>query len=174
VHQGPDDGGSKYFWNTGKLLPHYTALQPIRQPFLGTVLLVWVWGRNQKATNQYIHSHSVHPKKIWYVHCDGKKPIKQCSIFHWYDGTHLQFHTATDMNNVLTEVKCLRKRRNHQAVCISAVLFNYYDVLHLPFISCFVDYYKMLQCKAQCLTKMQNNSTCSSVSPELLNKWVSG
>jgi hypothetical protein len=31
-HQGPDDGGSKYFWNVGKLLPDYTALQPRRQP----------------------------------------------------------------------------------------------------------------------------------------------
>jgi hypothetical protein len=28
----PDDGGSKDLWNVGKLLPAYTALQPIRQP----------------------------------------------------------------------------------------------------------------------------------------------
>jgi hypothetical protein len=28
----PDDGGSKDFWNIGKLLPDYTALQPRRQP----------------------------------------------------------------------------------------------------------------------------------------------
>jgi hypothetical protein len=36
-HQGdetrrPDDGGSKHLWNVGKLLPHYTAQQPRRQP----------------------------------------------------------------------------------------------------------------------------------------------
>jgi hypothetical protein len=30
--RGPDDGGSKDLWNTGKLLPDYTALQPRRQP----------------------------------------------------------------------------------------------------------------------------------------------
>jgi hypothetical protein len=30
-HQG-DDGGRKYLWNVGKLLPDYTALQPRRQP----------------------------------------------------------------------------------------------------------------------------------------------
>jgi hypothetical protein len=29
-----DDGGSKDLWNTGKLLPDYTALQPRRQPSL--------------------------------------------------------------------------------------------------------------------------------------------
>jgi hypothetical protein len=28
----PDDGGSKDLWNVGKLLTHYTALQPRRQP----------------------------------------------------------------------------------------------------------------------------------------------
>jgi hypothetical protein len=28
----PDDGGSKYLWNVGKLLPDYTALLPRRQP----------------------------------------------------------------------------------------------------------------------------------------------
>jgi hypothetical protein len=28
----PDDGGSKYLWNVGKLLPDYTALQPRRHP----------------------------------------------------------------------------------------------------------------------------------------------
>jgi hypothetical protein len=28
----PDDGGSKDFWNVGKLLPDYSALQPRRQP----------------------------------------------------------------------------------------------------------------------------------------------
>jgi hypothetical protein len=28
----PDDGRSKVLWNTGKFLPDYTALQPIRQP----------------------------------------------------------------------------------------------------------------------------------------------
>jgi hypothetical protein len=28
----PDDGGSKYLWNIGKLLPDYTMLQPRRQP----------------------------------------------------------------------------------------------------------------------------------------------
>jgi hypothetical protein len=28
----PDDGGSKYLWNVGKLLPDYMALQPKRQP----------------------------------------------------------------------------------------------------------------------------------------------
>jgi hypothetical protein len=28
----PDDGGSKDLWNSGKLLPDYTALQPRRQP----------------------------------------------------------------------------------------------------------------------------------------------
>jgi hypothetical protein len=28
----PDDGGSKDLWNTDKLLPDYTALQPRRQP----------------------------------------------------------------------------------------------------------------------------------------------
>jgi hypothetical protein len=27
-----DDGGSKYLWNVGKLLPDYTALKPSRQP----------------------------------------------------------------------------------------------------------------------------------------------
>jgi hypothetical protein len=27
-----DDGGSKYLWNVGKLLPDYTALQPRTQP----------------------------------------------------------------------------------------------------------------------------------------------
>jgi hypothetical protein len=27
----PDDGGSKYLWNVGKLLPDYTVLQPRRQ-----------------------------------------------------------------------------------------------------------------------------------------------
>jgi hypothetical protein len=27
-----DDGGSKHFWNIGKLLPDYTAQQPRRQP----------------------------------------------------------------------------------------------------------------------------------------------
>jgi hypothetical protein len=34
-HQGdddPDDGGSKYLWNVGKLLPDYMALQPRRRP----------------------------------------------------------------------------------------------------------------------------------------------
>jgi hypothetical protein len=30
-HQG-DDEGSKDFWNAGKFLPDYTALQPRRQP----------------------------------------------------------------------------------------------------------------------------------------------
>jgi hypothetical protein len=30
----PDDGGSKYLWNVGKLLPHNAALQPRRQPSL--------------------------------------------------------------------------------------------------------------------------------------------
>jgi hypothetical protein len=28
----PDNGGSKVFWNAGKLTPDYTALQPRRQP----------------------------------------------------------------------------------------------------------------------------------------------
>jgi hypothetical protein len=28
----PYDGGSKYLWNVGKLLPDYMVLQPIRQP----------------------------------------------------------------------------------------------------------------------------------------------
>jgi hypothetical protein len=32
LHQRPDDGGSKYLWNVGKLLPDYTTLQPRRQP----------------------------------------------------------------------------------------------------------------------------------------------
>jgi hypothetical protein len=33
-HQGkqPDDGGSKYLWNVGKLLPDYTAQEPRTQP----------------------------------------------------------------------------------------------------------------------------------------------
>jgi hypothetical protein len=28
----PDDGGSKYLWNVGKLLPDYTTQHPRRQP----------------------------------------------------------------------------------------------------------------------------------------------
>jgi hypothetical protein len=28
----PDDGGSKDLWNIGKLIPDYTAIQPLRQP----------------------------------------------------------------------------------------------------------------------------------------------
>jgi hypothetical protein len=32
VTHRPDDGGSKYLWNVGKLLPDYTPLQPRRQP----------------------------------------------------------------------------------------------------------------------------------------------
>jgi hypothetical protein len=28
----PDDGGRKYLWNVGKLLPDYSVLQPRRQP----------------------------------------------------------------------------------------------------------------------------------------------
>jgi hypothetical protein len=31
IDDRPDDGGSKDFWNVGKLLPDYTALQPRRQ-----------------------------------------------------------------------------------------------------------------------------------------------
>jgi hypothetical protein len=29
-HHRPDDGGSKYLWNVGKLLPDYTAQHPRR------------------------------------------------------------------------------------------------------------------------------------------------
>jgi hypothetical protein len=31
-NDGPDDGGSMYLWNVGKLTPEYTAQQPGRQP----------------------------------------------------------------------------------------------------------------------------------------------
>jgi hypothetical protein len=47
----PDDGGSKDLWNAGKLLPHYTALQPRRQPYSYSppwepqILLLYLYNR---------------------------------------------------------------------------------------------------------------------------------
>jgi hypothetical protein len=42
LRRRPDDGGSKYRWNTGKLSPAYKVLQPKRQPSSGTDQLIGV------------------------------------------------------------------------------------------------------------------------------------
>jgi hypothetical protein len=63
----PDDGGSKYLWNVGKLLPDYTALQPRRQPSLYSLpwepqiliiiidlLLAKSWGGTFKCDSHHV------------------------------------------------------------------------------------------------------------------------
>jgi hypothetical protein len=60
-----DDGGSKYLWNVGKLLPDHTALQPRRQSFWVKISVVFFNKKSSYLTRNQIH---IYVSRIWGFH----------------------------------------------------------------------------------------------------------
>jgi hypothetical protein len=85
----PNDGGSKYLWNFGKLLPDYTAQQPRRQPssyshssLLGNYCRI----NNKNNSCRYfiitVDSNLVSPNMKQMLNCRGHVQTHSASEFH--------------------------------------------------------------------------------------------
>jgi hypothetical protein len=83
LHHQPDDGGSKYLWNVGKLLVDCTALQPRRQPSSN---LSHIKNRYKRIWNISLYGGLLHPcvfysSSLW-SNAGTHRSLTRPAIFH--------------------------------------------------------------------------------------------